>query len=210
MIYFRRTLSGPLVIWLAALFLLFRYSHNNASVYDGGEFLFWAVFPWLLLLNLVALENARFIPVAGLITPLMVLVKYSAGLSVAGLGAMSCFFYAIGKLRLADAVLLNFSLPLFIPLVARVGLGERFPPRLWRALGLGFVGLILILKPTPGLFDPAALVGLAAGMLGAVAQVTIRGLTSSEPTTRIVFYFAALSTLLAALPAAAVWNAPPP
>src|SRR5712691_4577375 len=46
---------------------------------------------------------------------------------LAGLAAMYCFFYAIANLRLADAVLLNQSVPLFLPLVGSLWLGESFP-----------------------------------------------------------------------------------
>jgi drug/metabolite transporter (DMT)-like permease len=84
---------------------------------------------------------------------------------------VACYFYAIARLRLADAVLLNQSMPLFIPLVERAWLGERMPPRLWGVLSLGFAGLLLILRPGTGVFEPAALLGLASAVLASVAQV---------------------------------------
>ena len=130
--------------------------------------------------------------------------------SLAGLAAMYCFFYAIAHLRLADAVLLNYSLPLFMPLIAQAWLGETMPPGLWRGLGLGFLGVALILKPGLGLFNPAALAGLAAAVLAALAQVGVRRLTDTEPVTRIVFYFAGISTLVSAVPLAGSWRTPEP
>jgi len=130
--------------------------------------------------------------------------------SLAGLAAMYCFFYAIAHLRLADAVLLNYSLPLFMPMIARFWLGEAVPPGLWRGLALGFVGVGLILKPGLGLFNPVALVGLAAAVLAALAQVGVRRLTETEPATRIVFYFGVISTLVSAIPLARVWRTPAP
>lgn len=72
---------------------------------------------------------------------------------LAGLGAMYCFFYAIAHLRLADAVLLNYSLPLFMPFVESVWLRELFPRRLWWGVGLGFLGVVVILRPGPGIFQ---------------------------------------------------------
>ena len=48
-----------------------------------------------------------------------------------GIASMYCFFYALGHLRLADAVLLNYSLPLFMPFVESAWLDEPFPRRLW-------------------------------------------------------------------------------
>ena len=58
------------------------------------------------------------------------------------------------------------------------------------------MGVILVLKPGRGLFQAAALVGLCAGLLAAIAQTGIRRMTSTEPTTRIIFYFSLFSTLV--------------
>jgi drug/metabolite transporter (DMT)-like permease len=129
---------------------------------------------------------------------------------LAGLGAMYCFFYAIAHLRLADAVLLNYSLPLFMPFIESVWLREPFPRRLWWAVGLGFLGVLVILRPGPGIFHPAALAGLAAALLAAIAQVGVRQLTRSEPSSRIVFYFGVISTAVSALPLVHEWRTPPP
>lgn len=128
--------------------------------------------------------------------------------SAAGMGAMYCFFYALGHMRLADAVLLNYSLPLFMPFIESAWMDEPFPRRLWGPVLVGFVGIVIILRPGRGLFEPAALVGLAAAVFAALAQVGIRRLTETEPVTRIVFYFAVGATLVSAIPAAATWQTP--
>ena len=129
---------------------------------------------------------------------------------LAGVAAVSCYFYAIAHLPLADAVLLNQSIPLFVPLVEWVWLGEPIPPRLWRLLLVGFAGLLLILRPGSGVFQPVALVGLASAALASIAQVGIRRLTRTEPVTRIVFYFGLIASLAAAPPAALTWRTPSP
>jgi drug/metabolite transporter (DMT)-like permease len=127
----------------------------------------------------------------------------------AGLGAM-CFFYAIAHMRLADAVLLNYSLPLFMPFVAWLWLKEPIPGRLFGPLLIGFLGLVLILKPGLDLFNPVALVGVLAALFAALAQTGIRRLSLTEPTTRIVFYFALISTVFSAFPLLAAWKTPTP
>jgi drug/metabolite transporter (DMT)-like permease len=127
---------------------------------------------------------------------------------LAGLASMYCFFYAIAHLRLADAVLLNYSIPLFMPVVESVWLGEPFPRRLWWPIGLGFLGIVLILKPGVGIFQPAALVAVASALFASVAQVGVRRLTRTEPIARIVFYFGVLSTVISAGPLAVAWKAP--
>lgn len=130
--------------------------------------------------------------------------------SLAGLAAMYCYFFAIGHMRLAEAVLLNYSLPLFMPVIAWLWLKEPVPAGLWRGLAVGFLGIALILKPGLGLYNPVALVGLAAAVLAALAQVGVRRLTETEPVTRIVFYFGLISTLVSAVPLLHAWRTPPP
>ena len=127
---------------------------------------------------------------------------------LAGVCAVGCYFYAIARLRLADAVLLNQSMPLFIPLVERAWLGARIPRRLWGVLALGFAGLVVILRPGTGVFEPAALVGLASAVFASISQVGIRRLTRTEPVTRIVFYFGLVGSVVALPPGAWWWKSP--
>lgn len=128
--------------------------------------------------------------------------------SLAGLAAMYCFFYAIAHLKLADATLLNYSTPLFIPFIAWFWMRESVSPPVRVAIALGFVGVALILKPGYALFHPAALIGLASGLLAAIAMVSIRRLSRTEPVTRIVFYFTLVSTVVSAVPL--IWTWAPP
>jgi drug/metabolite transporter (DMT)-like permease len=101
-------------------------------------------------------------------------------------------------------------MPLFSPLVERAWLGERIPGRLWGVLGLGFAGLVLILRPGSGVFEPAALVGLASAVFASISQVGIRRLTRTEPVTRIVFYFGLVGSAVSLPPAAFWWKGPSP
>lgn len=128
---------------------------------------------------------------------------------LAGLAAMYCFFFAIAHLPLAEAVLFNYATPLFVPFIAFVWLRERFAARLWVFIGVGFVGIALILKPTPATFNPVSLIGLSAGLFAAFAMVTIRRLTRTEPSFRIVFYFGVVATIVSAVPLAWAWRTPP-
>jgi drug/metabolite transporter (DMT)-like permease len=128
--------------------------------------------------------------------------------SLAGIASMYCFFHTLAYMRLADAVLLNYSLPLFMPFVESAWLGEEFPRKLWTPILVGFVGLIVILRPGQGLVEPVALVGIASALFAAVAQVGVRRLTRTEPVPRIVFYFAITATALSAIPAAGSWRTP--
>lgn len=128
--------------------------------------------------------------------------------SAAGLGSMYCYVFAIGHLPLADAVVLNFTAPLFFPVLESTWMREPMPRNIWSPLLLGFVGIIVVLKPGSAMFTPVALIGLLAGMFSAIAQTGVRTLTRTEPPERIVFIFALSSSLASAVPAAAVWVTP--
>lgn len=130
--------------------------------------------------------------------------------SAAGLGAMYCFFYAIAQLRLSEAFLLFSTSPLFIPLIAYMWMHEQVTYSAKGAIIAGFIGIVLILKPGFGIFRPAMLVALAGGGLAALAMVTIRRMSFSEPAIRIVFYFTIFSTVISAGPLLWSWRSPLP
>lgn len=130
--------------------------------------------------------------------------------AVAGLAAMSCYFFALGRIRLADATLLNQAYPLFLPIAERLWLREPVHRHVVRALWIGFAGMVIILRPGSGVFTGAAVIGACSAVFAAVAQVGIRRLTHTEPITRIVFYFALIATLLSAVPLPWTWVAPTP
>ena len=130
--------------------------------------------------------------------------------SVAGLSAMYCFFYSIAHLQLSEACLLASTAPLFIPVIAWIWIREPVVRKVRGAIIIGFIGIILILKPGIGVFQPIAIVGLASGMFAALAMVCIRRMSVSEPTIRIVFYFSALGTMMSAVPIIWSWQSPQP
>ncbi len=128
--------------------------------------------------------------------------------AVAGLAAMACYFFALGRIRLADATLLNQAYPLFLPIAERVWLREPVHRHVVRALWIGFAGMVIILRPGSGVFTAAAVIGACSAVFAAIAQVGIRQLTRTEPIPRIVFYFALIATGLSAMPLPWTWVAP--
>jgi len=126
--------------------------------------------------------------------------------SLFGLAAMYCFFYALSVLPLADAVLLNFTAPLFIPFVALLWLGERPRRRIWGAILIGFTGVLFILRPGGDLYSPVALIGLASGAFAGVAMVSLRKLSATEPALRVVVYYGLICTTVSSLPLLWSWQ----
>lgn len=120
--------------------------------------------------------------------------------TLTGLTAMYGFFYAIAHLPLSSAMVFTYSSPIFIPLVAWLFLKEPMTGRAWIAALVGFTGVLLVCKPAGGLFNHFALIGLGSSVLAATAFVTVRALGATEPATRVVFYFALLSTVASTVP----------
>ena len=111
--------------------------------------------------------------------------------NVSGVSSMWLGFFAISSLPLPTAISLNYTAPLFIAgWMLGWGGTQRDPIRILTVL-TGFIGVLAILRPTIGedhLF--AALTGLGAGALGAVAMLQIRQLGRvGEPEWRTVFIF---------------------
>jgi len=145
-----------------------------------------------------------------LLLPIM-LMKGEAGLkttvfprhlwrALTGLTAMYGFFYAIAHLPLSSAMIFTYSSPVFIPLVAWLFLKEPMTKRAWLSALIGFIGVALVCKPDEGLFNHFALIGLGSSVLAATAFVTVRALGATEPATRVVFYFALISTVVSTIP----------
>lgn len=164
---------------------------NAMVVFLRNIFGLLILMPWLMKLRLSGLKTRRF--------------RFHLARTLFGLSAMYCFFYAIPRLDLAQAVLLNYSAPLFIPVMAWFYLRERHRPAVYIAVAVGFIGVAMMMKPGSGLFSVAGLIGLCSGVLAAMAMVSIRRMSTTEPTARIVFYFTILSVIISAIPA--LWGA---
>lgn len=115
-----------------------------------------------------------------------------------GLLAMFCFFYALANIQLANAMLLKMTVPLFIPIIAVLWIKEQVNGKTIFAITLGFFGVIVFLDPQAGI-QMAGIIGLTGGAFAALAKVSIRKMSNTEPATRIVFYFALFSTLFSSL-----------
>lgn len=130
--------------------------------------------------------------------------------ALSGVCAMYGFFYVILHLPLAEATLVKLSTPLWLPCIALLMLGDRMTLRNGLALVLGFLGVGLIMRPQGEEVTLVMAVGILAAGLAAVAKVCIRWMSDTEPSARIVFYFALFSTLISAVPLIWGWQQPAP
>jgi drug/metabolite transporter (DMT)-like permease len=116
-------------------------------------------------------------------------------------GAYTAYYMAFPALPLADAVALYFTVPLFLTALAGPVLGEHVGWKVWTAVALGFGGVLVMLQPGSGLFEPAALLSLLAAALYGVSMLMARKLGNSQVASVMAFYqnilFLAGSTLAA-------------
>lgn len=118
-----------------------------------------------------------------------------------GFIALMLFFYSLTRLPLAAAITLNYTSPLFLALVMPFLLKERPSLLQYLSVLLGFVGVVLLLRPWQAGGDVlAGLAGLLSGLFAAWAYVHVRQLGKlREPEWRTVFWFTVVCSLGAAL-----------
>ncbi|AKG18973.1 hypothetical protein AAX09_05850 [Moraxella bovoculi] len=116
--------------------------------------------------------------------------------SLAGSIALLMNFYVVLHLPLATASTLQNTSAIFLGLLSIIILRQKPSLMAWLSLILGFIGVVILLKPTTGGDTFAMLIGLASGAISGYAYLQVRELSLlGEPAWRIVFYFSLLSTL---------------
>lgn len=119
-------------------------------------------------------------------------------------------YYAVIHLMLADATAISFSRPLFVTLLAVFMLGEAVRWRRWTATAVGFVGVLIMVRPGQESFDNASLVAVVTAIIFAFALILIRRLSTTEPPIRILFYYHIFGVLIFLPPSLFLWRTPTP
>jgi drug/metabolite transporter (DMT)-like permease len=125
-----------------------------------------------------------------------------------GICSMFAGFWAIGHLPLTQAISLSYSSPLFVTIAAALFLGEQVRARRWTAVIVGFIGVLIVVRPGSESFTLGSLIALLAAVLNATVSIQIKELTATEPSDRIVFWTTALWVPMSLGPALAVWQWP--
>jgi drug/metabolite transporter (DMT)-like permease len=113
-----------------------------------------------------------------------------------GTACWYALFVAMTMMPLTNAILLTFSAPLWMPVIAWLVTRQKASMATWLGAALGFVGVVLVLQPHHQYFTVGALFALAGAILLAVALMSVRWLGATEPMPRILFYYFLLSTLM--------------
>ncbi len=124
------------------------------------------------------------------------------------LGSTVLFFAAIAVMPIADALALVFVAPLVVTALSPLILGERVGLRRWTAVGVGFVGVVVILRPGLSVFHPGMLLALGAGTVYAFYSLATRKLSGSAPPLVTLVYTALLGALVMSALVPVVWTPP--
>ena len=125
-----------------------------------------------------------------------------------GLVGMGGAFYGYATMPLATVTALGFTMPLFLTLLAVPLLGERVGWRRGSAVAVGFLGVLLMVRPTGAHAAEIlpSLIVLVAALAWALSMITIRRMgEAGESGVSIVLWFAIGSSLVAALVSLPVW-----
>ena len=119
--------------------------------------------------------------------------------AVLGAISLTVTFLAYSLMPLADTTALLFTSSLFIPILAVIVLNETVGPYRWSAVAIGFVGVIIMVRPTGDVYVLGILVALCAALLHATLQIILRYLGRYESPETISFYFFVVGTLVTAV-----------
>lgn len=123
--------------------------------------------------------------------------------------ALSCGIWAVAVLPLATATTLAFAQVFFVALLAMTFLGETVDRRRICAIGAGFAGVIVVMRPgAAGLIDPNALIPVAGAFGAAMAVTSVRKLSQTETTAALLVYQAVFVGVLAGAPLFWLWVTP--
>lgn len=121
------------------------------------------------------------------------------------LGSTVFNFMALGHLQLAETVSIGFSAPLVIAALSGPILGEIVGPKRWLAIMVGFVGVLVIARPSPSHLDPAMLLSFANVLCYAVYAIVTRKLAPVDSAASMLVFSAAIAVVILAPAMPGVW-----
>jgi drug/metabolite transporter (DMT)-like permease len=124
------------------------------------------------------------------------------------LGLTFCFFWALSQMKLVDAIAISFAAPIFITALSMPLLRESVGLHRWLAVGIGFAGVLVMLRPGFGVFQWAALVVLLSVVFYALLMITTRAFKNTESSASLMLYPQLGMSLTGILLAPFFWIAP--
>jgi drug/metabolite transporter (DMT)-like permease len=99
-----------------------------------------------------------------------------------------CFILAFRYLSLADAHSIGALTPIVVVVLSYIFLREKISPRIWFAVFIGFIGVLIVMRPGLTVFDPASLIPLAAAFFLGLYQIVTRKVSAVDKNETSLFY----------------------
>jgi drug/metabolite transporter (DMT)-like permease len=125
-------------------------------------------------------------------------------------GAQYAWFLALTLIPLAQVVSIEFTMPIWGAVIAALFLGERLTRFKLLAIALGFLGIVLIVRPGTAQIDHGHLVALLAALGFSVALAMTRVITRTDSALTVIFLMFVIQTVIGAVPAYLTWKWPEP
>jgi drug/metabolite transporter (DMT)-like permease len=162
------------------------------QTYPAGEVIFLRGVLCTLLIGAVALAFGQARPLRATMSRLLAARSLSDGLSTA------CFIAALAHMQLANIAAVLQIAPLLITALSVMLYREVVGWRRWTAIGVGFGGALLIIKPIPSEFNIWAIIGAASALAAAVREIQTRQIGHAVPVLVVAFWGAVGITLCGA------------
>jgi len=196
--------QAVLFMLLAALFLpLLNAAVKTMSARYPVLELLWARYAGHLVFMLVVFAPRRGLALLRSTRPVLQVSRST-------LFCISSFvmFYALGFVPLATAVAINFTSPLIVTALAPIMLAERVGTARAIAVGVGFVGAMIVVRPGSGAYHWAAFLIFVSAATSAVTQVLSRKVAGHDAPETSNTYMVVAGFVLTSLPLPFVWQTP--
>lgn len=134
--------------------------------------------------------------------------RLHVGRTVFGWGGITLIFAAVAYIPMADATAITFVNPVFAMILAIPLLGEKVGPVRWLAAAIALAGALILLRPTPDSFQPAALLALAAAFMTGLELIFIKKLSGLERVLQILVINNLIGLTIATVAVIPVWQMP--
>jgi len=121
---------------------------------------------------------------------------------------LTMFFTGLRDMPLAEAISVAFTAPLFVTALSGPVLGERVGPSRWLAVIIGFIGMLIIVRPGSEAFQPHSLYVLISAVTFAIGMLFTRQLTRTESNMAIYTYTTVVAAFTAMLFQPFIWQTP--
>jgi drug/metabolite transporter (DMT)-like permease len=157
----------------------------------------------------------RYVAILGLIAPLLLrdrraLRTRRLGLQllrgVCILGSAVFFIAGLARLAIADATAIAFASPLLVTALSIPLLGEHVGVRRWSAVAVGFVGVLIVIRPGSGAFDAAALLPLLSAVCWALSIVVTRRMRHDDRPLTTLLHSTVIGLVLSSTALPFIWQ----